>query len=776
MAMLIAWQVINKAVYSQDKRFSKNVLVITPNLTVRSRLDVLDTGGKDNYYDQFSIVPIGLLDRFRQGKVLITNWHKLNWENEEQLAKKKSVDKRGVKSDEAYTREVLGAIANSKNIIVINDEAHHAWRLNVIDDRKHIKRDKDVDEATIWIGGLDRINRSRGILSCYDFSATPFAPTGKRNEEEQLFPWIVSDFGLNDAIEAGLVKTPRVVIRDNALPDVKTYRSKLYHIYIQDEVKADLNRAVEETEPLPPLLSNAYYLLGKDWEDTFMDWKSSPHFAVPPVMITVANRTETAARIRYSFEHDRIGIPELSEPDTILHIDSKVLDSVETVEDTNEYSNSDEEEDEAPKKLSKKDQALLLRKTVDTVGKKGQPGEQIRNVISVGMLSEGWDARTVTHIMGLRAFTSQLLCEQVVGRGLRRTSYDVDEETGLYTAEYVNVFGIPFSFLPHEAAEGTGKKPNPNRTRIEALQEREADLEIQWPNIVRIDRVTKPVLAIDIPSIPVLQLNASETIIAAELAPVVEGKPDVSKLTDIDLVELDKTLRMQKVIFETAVRVFDIMQSSWQSEGTKPYLLAQIIRLVEQYLQSDRIQILPIVDAQNELKRRILYMLNMNKIVQHLWSYIKHENTEKLVPIFDQDRPLRSTSDMPIWYTGKPCEVTKKSHISHCVYDSTWEAAESYQLDHNINVQAWAKNDHLGFEITYIFEGVVRKYRPDFLIRFINGKTLVLETKGQDTPKDKVKREALNEWIQAVNSHGGFGEWRWEVSFDPSDVGDILNK
>ena len=232
MAMLIAWMICNKVTYPQDKRFTKYVLIGAPGLTVKSRLQVLKTGGDDNYYSQFNIVPFGMLDKLRQGKVAIINWQALAWETEEQIAKRKSVDKRGVKSDEAYTREVLSELGAVKNILVINDEAHHAWRKNPEIKVKLTKEQKDAEqEATIWISGLDRINSARGILSCYDFSATPFAPSGKKNDEEALFGWIVSDFGLNDGIESGLVKTPRVVVRDDGIPDSASFKSKLYHIY-----------------------------------------------------------------------------------------------------------------------------------------------------------------------------------------------------------------------------------------------------------------------------------------------------------------------------------------------------------------------------------------------------------------------------------------------------------------------------------------------------------------------------------------------------------------
>ncbi|MFH1006368.1 MAG: DEAD/DEAH box helicase family protein [Candidatus Latescibacterota bacterium] len=301
MAMAIAWHILNKVTYPQDTRFSKNVLVIAPGLTVKSRLAVLQPSAPGNYYDAFRIIPSGdLRDKLRQGRVRVRNWHVLSWESEEQIAKKRSVDKRGAKSDEAYTREVMGEMANARNLLVINDEAHHAWRVNLEAVGKYLRtRDlKDsAAEATVWVGGLDRIHRTRGIVTCYDFSATPFSPSGKKSTEESLFGWIVSDFGLNDAIESGLVKTPRVVVRDDAVPDAKTYKSRLYHIYNDPEVKDDLNRRAQPEEPLPDLVLNGFYLLGYDWREAMKKW-AERGLPTPPVMITVCNRTETAARVK----------------------------------------------------------------------------------------------------------------------------------------------------------------------------------------------------------------------------------------------------------------------------------------------------------------------------------------------------------------------------------------------------------------------------------------------------------------------------------------------
>ncbi len=759
MAMLIAWMICNKVTYPQDKRFSKYIFVVAPGLTVKSRLQVLHTGGDSNYFSQFNIVPIGFQDKLRQGKVRIVNWQMLEWETDEQIAKRKSVDKRGAKSDEAYTREVLGEMANCSNILVINDEAHHAWRKNPEIKVKLTGQDKDAEqEATIWISGLDRIHNTRKILTCYDFSATPFAPSGKKNNEEALFGWIVSDFGLNDGIESGLVKTPRVVVRDDAIPDAKSFKSKLYHIYNDETVKTDINRAADETEPLPDLVLQAYYLLGKDWFELYKDWKSAGSI-IPPVMISVVNRTETAARVKYAFDHRRIPIDELCDTNYTVKIDSKTIDALEA----------------GGAGSSKSDEVEKLRSIVDTVGQKGKPGEQIRNIISVGMLSEGWDAKTVTHILGLRAFSSQLLCEQVVGRGLRRTSYDLDEGTDMFSPEYVNIFGIPFTFLPHESTEGSTPPGTKPKTQIEALKER-SEYEIRWPNIIRFDHVFKPQLSIDINKIEPLELEASDTRLRADLAPIIDGKTDLTKCTEIDLEKLDKELRMQRIVFETAGQVYEQMNSAWMREGTKFALIGQVIQLVEKYLDSDSIVISPPEYKQDPLRKRILLMMNMSKIVNHLWGFILLEQSEKIVPVFDPNKRVCSTVDMPTWFTTKPCSITRTSQISHCVYDSAWEATESYNIEKNPHVVAWAKNDHLGFEIIYSFDGVVRKYVPDFLIKLDNGKILVLETKGQMTRKDKEKRKALSMWVEIVNEAKEYGIWCNDVSMNVADVDGIINK
>ena len=744
MAMLIAWQVCNKVRDSRNMNYTRNILIVAPNLTVKKRLQVLRFDYQDNYYGKFDILPVEIRELMSQAKIIIHNWQALNWEDDAAIAKRKEVDKRGALSDSAYSRKILGSQA--ENWLVINDEAHHAYRLK--GKRKNFS--EEDNEATIWIQGLDRIHRARKILTCYDFSATPFIP-GSKTSEENLFSWIISDFSLSDGIESGLVKTPRVVVRDNLEPDPETYKSKLYHIYSDYDVKNNLTSSQPPESLLPDLVRSAYKTLASDWLEVFQQWQESNKKI--PVMITVANCTRTAERIERLFLTRDLLLPEeLCEEDKILRIDSRKL----------EDSTSSEGE--------------LLREKVDTVGQENKPGENLRNIISVGMLSEGWDARTVTHIMGLRAFTSQLLCEQVIGRGLRRTSYDKLNDGEFFTPEYVNVFGVPFSFLPHEDS-GNGGTPTPpiNTTEIKALDERR-EFAITWPNITRLEYVSGQKLSLDLDSIAPLELDAAKTIIHAEIAPVLDGQVDLTRVSEIDLEKAAESFRLQSIIYQTAAKFFDEVPASWKEKGSKILLLGQVINLVREYLQSDLIKIIPELFAINESRKKILYAGNMYRIVKNLWDSIRSENTEKIIPVYDNFNRTRSTGDMPRWWTTKPNNITRKSHINNCVYDSTWEASESYSLERNSHVQAWAKNDHLGFIINYLYNGAVKKYLPDFLIRLDNDINLILEVKGQESAQDKAKRRALMDWVTAVNDAKEFGKWACEVSYNIADIDGIIAK
>ena len=789
MAMIVTWQALNALTYPNRRRdFSSAIFIVAPGLTVRERLQVLQPGHPANYYDEFALCPSeALRQKLNRAEILIENWHTLMPQKEPAH----SVVRKGPESDEAFARRVLGKLADHRNIVVINDEAHHAYRVPAeykISKKKAEEQGLNLDEATRWIEGLDRIHRTRHILRAFDLSATPFAPTGKASTEAGLFGWIVSDFGLNDAIEAGLVKTPRVVVRDDALPDTKTLRSRLYHIYRQPEVAEDLNRSAEPHEALPKLVQDAYTLLGADWRTTREAWETAGHVS-PPVMLTVCNRTETAARIEHYFTSGDAHWPELHAPERTLRVDSKVLEKAEIGEKATADKAYEarlrtivEAADIPPDRkqrllgLKKED---LLREIVDTVGKRGRAGQDLQNIISVAMLSEGWDAKNVTHIMGLRAFTSQLLCEQVIGRGLRRVSYETEKVVGedgvereLFKPEYVNIFGVPLSIF-QDVGEGSEPPPPPKpSTQIESLPERSA-FEIRWPNVLRVDTVTAQRLTIDWTTVEPLTLDPAQTIITAEIAPAVGAVADLSKASTIDLERIPEGFRLQRLIFRAALKTSEQLLTSFT--GTREFLLFQLVRLVESFLTSDRL-VIPSEYHHDPIRRRILIGLNLDRVVQHLLRHIQQQNTERLAPVFDEEAPIGSTADLHTWYTTKPCQPTRRSQISHAVVDSSWEQYAVNTLEQHPAVQAWARNDHLGFQIYYLWKGSRRRYRPDFIIRLTSGHHLILETKGQETEQDRAKLAALDLWVRAVNEHGGFGNWLWDILHTPAMMTDLINK
>lgn len=789
MAMIVTWQVLNALAYPRrTKDFSKAIFIVAPGLTVKERLQVLYPGNPSNYYDQFSLCPNeSLRQKLNQADLLIENWHSLMPLKEA----KGTVVKKGAESDEAYVRRILGKLSTSRDLVIINDEAHHAYRKPAevkVSKKEAEELGIDLEEATRWIEGLDRIHKMRRISRCFDLSATPFAPTGKTSTESSLFEWVISDFGLNDAIEAGLVKTPRVVVRDNALPNAQTYRPRLYHLYREPEVAEDLNRrGAEPHESLPQIVQEAYTLLGADWLETYRAWRQSGHSS-PPVILTVCNRTETAARIEHYFSKGNAFWPELHAPEKTLRVDSKVLEKAEIGEAAGsdkayeevllgilEAANIPESRKEPLRDLKKEE---LLRAIIDNVGKRGTAGQDLQNVISVAMLSEGWDAKNVTHIMGLRAFTSQLLCEQVIGRGLRRVSYETERvicpdgvERDLFRPEFVNVFGVPLSIFQDVDDGGTPPPPPKPSVQIESLRDR-SEMEICWPNVLRIDTVVKPELVVDWSSIPSLKLDPATIHVTAELAPALGGAADISKAISIDLDKLPEEFRAQRLMFVAARKAFTALEH--QFSGGKELLIQQLVRLVEQFFNSDRLEI-PSLFHQEPARKRVLIGLAMDQIVQHVLTQVTQQNTERLEPVFDPEFPIGSTRLMRTWYTTKPVTPSTKSQISHSVADSTWESYTTQILEKRAEIMSYAKNDHLGFQIFYLWRGSRRKFVPDFLVRLANGKNMVLEIKGEDSDQNKAKRLALDAWVRAVNSRGGFGTWCWDVvKAEPARTDDVI--
>jgi type III restriction enzyme len=297
--------------------------------------------------------------------------------------------------------------------------------------------------------------------------------------------------------------------------------------------------------------------------------------------------------------------------------------------------------------------------------------------------------------------------------------------------------------------------------------------QISWANIIRIDRTYTPKLTLNWDKVEQLVINPEDNSLIVDLAPVIDGKPHVDKISTIDIEKLGKRFRLQTAIFKITRDLYEKFQPGWK--GNAEYLLMQIVSIVEDFLQCDKL-VIANTTFREDLRRRVLISLNMSKIVQHIWNEISYENTESINIVYDKEKPIKSTADMMPWYSSKPVEYTKRSHISHAVIDSRWEQNGVFELERNPAVEAWVKNDHLGFDISYTYAGIVHRYYPDFLIRLNNGITLVLEIKGEDSEKERTKRKALDQWVKAVNNEGKFGTWAWDVAFSPSEVRLIVNK
>jgi len=742
MAMLIAWQALNKLADESDERFSSDILVVAPGLTVRDRLRVLSPSHPDNVYQEFNVVDATMWQELQRANLMITNWHALS----PLAVAERSVVKKGAESDEAFCRRVIPNLDEARKILVINDEAHHCHRPGA-------NGNKATDEAaTVWVRALDRIHKARGVMNCYDLSATPFKPTGHGNQTEQLFSWIVSDFGLYDAIESGLVKTPRAAARDDShtSPDL---RSQFFHIYPQ--IKADLNRAVAPSTALPDLVLNALNTLGADWRDRKRKWanQAQPR-KTPPVLIVICNRTHTAARVEHAITEGHVAISELGERDKLLRIDQEALDKLESGRgDKIAASNRDLVEEQ--------------RERFNTVGKEGKSGADVQVVIGVNMLSEGWDARTVTHILGLRAFTSQLLCEQVIGRGLRRISYDVGKD-GLYEPEYVEVFGVPFVYLPTEEPAGAPPVEKP-KTKIESLRERKR-LAIDWPHVLQVNYKLDYYLDIDWDKLDVLTLPPADSPTLVEMAPVVEGQPVYEAMSALKTETLSDEERLQTLLLQRAVGLHKEFGENWPGDAGGH--IGQAAHILERFIHSDKLQIKAPLrgDARNKI-----VVSNIGRIVAHVKRAIRISQSEEPIAVFDPIRPTRSTATAPTWYTVKPAQPVQKSQISHIVIDSGWESVGlEFERDRIEGIEAWAKNDHLGFEIYYQWQGETKRYLPDYIIRFKGARFLILEIKGRERDDDKAKWDAAREWVRAVNADGGFGKWEFKVLRDPADVFDVV--
>ena len=770
MGMVIAWQVLNKLANPQDRRFSDAVLLVCPNLTIRERLQVLLPWKVGNYYERFDLVPRGMLERLQQGRFQILNWHLFQLKDD---SRSRSVVQRGVESDAAFCRRVLKELGAKQNILVINDEAHHAYRPaplpEEVRERLSPEEIEEREEATVWISGLDRINKIRGINFCADFSATPFYIKGSGREEGEPFPWIVSDFGLVDAIESGIVKIPRVPVDDNTGALIPKY-FRLWEAINQSLPVSERQTARRRAKPESVLreAEGAIATLASEWKRTFDEFQRSGS-PVPPVMIAVCDNTDLAKIV---YEHIASGkvLSELQNQPTAevtLRIDTKLLKEAESAADGE----------------TKQQAAERLRKTVDTVGKTewdgegDPPGKHIRCVVSVGMLTEGWDAQNVTQILGLRAFTSQLLCEQVVGRGLRRMNYDDFSEP-----EYVDIYGVPFEVIPVKK-KPLGRTEVPKvSTLVRALRERK-HLEITFPRVEGYVFDVRQRIRVNWDEVPYLVIDPSTEPTEVQVKPAVGyriGRPD--RLSPGEEVLHDRNPfyrenRLQATVYEIAAEITNRLKGKREEWQIRHILFPQVLNIVWHYLE-ERVR----VSAQATLQEVALEKYQQ-RIVERLTEAIEPDTEAgepPILPIIERFRPIGSTAEV-LFRTVRQCMGTTKSHISHVVLDAPeWEHRVAYQLERIPEVIAYARNDHLDFTIPYECQGVRHEYRPDFLIRWRreDGREvkIVLEVKGFETEQDRQKEAAAKRWARAVNHHGEFGQWAFVVCRDPQALTHILRE
>jgi type III restriction enzyme len=816
MAMLIAWHTLNKRANVQDVRFSDSFLIVTPGITIRDRLRVLLPNDPENYYRQRDIVPAQSFDELGQAKIIITNFHSFQLREKSEgsrLTKELSgqiatgVNK---ESPDQMVRRVCRELNTRKNIIVLNDEAHHCYRRKpdaedetfTADERAEAKQ-RD-EEARIWISGIEAVKAKIGVKAIYDLSATPFFLRGSGWPEGTLFPWVVSDFSLIDAIEAGIVKVPRVPVADDSMTgEQPTYRDLWLRIREDLPRKGRKTEATSGEPKLPVELQGALHSLYGNYEKYYRRWASLQRklgegFSLtPPVFIVVCNNTNVSKLVfdfiagwekqvgdqtivqagqLDIFRNDDGHGNWLHRPNTIL-VDSTQLESGESMSDDFKKIAAreiDEFKAEYRARFPGRDtdditDEDLLREVMNTVGKAGKLGEHVKCVVSVSMLTEGWDANTVTHVLGVRAFGTQLLCEQVVGRALRRMSYAANDK-GHFNPEYAEVYGVPFSFIP---CSGSTKEPQPGPlpTRVRALENRIA-CEISFPRVLgyRYD-VGDEVLTARFTKESKLALSTADIPTKVELDPIV-GEASIHTLDDL------KRRRPNEVAFLLSKLVLE--KYFRDEEGNdKPWLFPQLLAIAKEWLTEC------VTLKDNTFPQLLLLIEFAHHAADRIYKAIvaSTDGTAKLKPILRPYDTVGSTRYVD-FDTTRPVYATSadKCHISHVVADTdSWEQKMAQTLEDMPAVVRYVKNHNLSFTIPYAFEGEERQYVPDFIVCLDDGHgsddllNLIVEVTGEKK-KDKVAKvsTARTLWVPAVNNHGGFGRWAIVEIADPWDAQDAI--
>ncbi len=823
MAMLIAWQTINAVRHPSSKKFTRGFLLVAPGLTIRDRLRVLLPNDADSYYTNREIVPVDMLPDLNRAKIVITNYHAFKLRERTSLSPggrrllqgRTGGDLNILETEGQMLQRVMPELMGLKNILVINDEAHHCYREkpqsapgHQTTDRDQKDEAKDNNEAArLWISGLEAVSHKLGLLQVIDLSATPFFLAGSGYVEGTLFPWTMSNFSLMDAIECGIVKLPRVPVADN-IPgaDVPVYRDLWKHIGKRMPKKGRGKNAVHDPLALPPELQTALDALYGHYVKTFDAWKQAG-LRVPPCFIVVCNNTATSKLVfdyisgfertnddgTYSFEQGRLELfrnfdehgEPLARPNTLL-VDSEQLESGNTLDDSFRTMAADEIERFKREIIERTGDILatnnltdseLLREVMNTVGKEGRLGEQVRCVVSVSMLTEGWDANTVTHILGVRAFGTQLLCEQVVGRALRRQSYELNSHN-LFDVEYADIFGIPFDFTAKPVIV-TPTKPQETVT-VKALRPERDHLEICFPR-VRGYRIERPQEQLEATFNEEHHLELTPDMVGATRT---HNAGIIGETVEINVSHLEN-IRQSTLLMELTKH---LIFAHWREQGKDApiNLFGQFKRIVRQWLDEC------LNCKGGTYPAQLMYRELANKACECITRAITARELAKgrqVTAILDTYNPKGSTANVRFntsrtdrWETiginNQP-----RNHINWVIVDSTWETEFCRVAEAHPRVLAYTKNYNLGLEVPYHNAGQHHIYLPDFIVQVDDGHgpqdplNLIVEIKGFRREDAKVKKSTMNDyWIPGVNHLASHGRWAFAEFGDVYEMQDDFSK
>jgi type III restriction enzyme len=802
MAMLIAWQTINFVRRPTSRKFTRGFLVVTPGITIRDRLRVLQPNDPDSYYQSRELIPNDMLSDLERARIVITNYHAFKLRERMEISKGGRLLLQGRKGEELNTLEtegqmlqrVMPELMGMKHIMAINDEAHHCYRekppeedeIKLKGDEKK-EAEKNNEAARLWISGLEIVNRKLDLNHVIDLSATPFFLSGSGYAEGTLFPWTMSDFSLMDAIECGIVKLPRVPVAQNLPGDEMPMFRNLWEHIRKDMPKKGRGKA-KDLDPLslPVRLQTALEALYGHYEKTFYLWEKEK-ISVPPCFIIVCNNTSTS-KLVYDFisgfqrenedgtstlengrlalfrNYDEHGNP-LPRPRTLL-IDSEQLESGDAL-DANFRKMAANEIDRFRREIMERtgdrrqaenltDQDLL-REVMNTVGKVERLGESIRCVVSVSMLTEGWDANTVTHILGIRAFGTQLLCEQVIGRALRRQSYDLNEDgpnKGLFNVEYADVLGIPFDFT----AKPVVAPPQPPRETIQvkAVRPERDPLEISFPRVSG--------YRVELPEERLSAEFSNDSIL--ELSPELVG-PSITKnagiigeVVDLNLKHL-KDMRPSTLLFHLTQR---LLYTRWRDPGEEPklYLFGQLKRITRQWLDTC------LVCKGSTYPAQLMYQELADIACGRITDAITRaeHGARPIKAVFDPYNPTGSTNHVNFNTSKKNRWQTdaRRCHINWVILDSDWEAEFCRVAESHPSVIAYVKNHNLGLEVPYRYGSETRTYLPDFIVLINDGQDdplhLIVEIKGYRREDAKEKKNTMETyWVPGVNNLKRYGRW-----------------